>query len=155
MLHERSSAAHCALIESCGFARSISRRCSERLSSALFLWNSFSTCSLEPHTTLLLEGIAFRVARCFEHLAGTDEELHLSGRDLVGIKVELLGRLADRAALLQSLQDHLRFEAGREIPSGSSAHQVRNLGFAYVQSGFSRPPHYIYGVRWYRITQLV
>lgn len=71
-----------------------------------------------------------------EHIGSLAFKLSLPRRDLIGVDVELLGRLSQRSIALHGGQRHLRLEGRCVVPARSSAHcRSRFAGIACPLSG--------------------
>lgn len=73
---------------------------------------------------LHIDGCLFRsgAAAGTERTGGLAFKLSLPRRDLIGVDVELLGKLSQRSIALHGGERHLRLEGRRVVPACSSAH---------------------------------
>ena len=67
-------------------------------------------------------GAAATAAAGTEHIGSTALKLRLPRRDLIGVNVELLGKLRQRSIALDGGKRHLRLEGRCVVPARSSPH---------------------------------
>jgi hypothetical protein len=73
------------------------------------------------HSNLLGQRLSL-LEEAAEHIGSPAFELWLLRCDLIGVNVELLGKLSQRSIALDGGKRHLRLEGRCVVPPGSSAH---------------------------------